>query len=76
MIDVRMNSDLTQQDLGVLAGTTQGGISKIETGVLYPKISTVLAILAAQGKTLAIVPLKDKDIYDDIEAEDADCVEV
>ena len=52
------NGALMQRELEELSGVSQPVIARMESGVAVPKLDTVIKILAALGKTLAIVPLE------------------
>ena len=56
----RLEKDLTQYKLGSLTGLHQERISEIETGKLNVRLGNLLKVLAVFGKTIEVVPLKDK----------------
>ena len=58
LIKARKEKGITQQKLEELSGVKQPVIARLERGSTSPQLSTVLKILAALGKTLAIVPLE------------------
>lgn len=57
MVEAREDQGLTQRDLEALSGVKQPQIARLEKGDTNPQLDTVLKVLAAMGKTLAIVPL-------------------
>ncbi|MBQ9696970.1 MAG: helix-turn-helix transcriptional regulator [Acidaminococcaceae bacterium] len=58
MIETRKERNISQRDLEKLSGVKQPVIARIEKGENSPQVNTLLKLLAAMGKTLAIVPLK------------------
>ena len=58
MIEARKEKNISQRDLEKLSGVKQPVIARIEKGGNSPQVNTLLKLLAAMGKTLAIVPLK------------------
>ena len=58
MIEVRKEKNISQRDLEKLSGVKQPVIARIEKGENSPQVNTLLKLLAAMDKTLAIVPLK------------------
>ena len=58
MIETRKEKNISQRDLEKLSGVKQPVIARIEKGENSPQVSTLLKLLAAMDKTLAIVPLK------------------
>ena len=58
MIEARKEKNISQRDLEKLSGVKQPVIARIEKGENSPQVNTLLKLLAAMGKTLAIVPLK------------------
>ena len=57
MIETRKEKNMTQRDLEKLSGVKQPVIARIEKGENSPQVNTLLKLLAAMDKTLAIVPL-------------------
>ena len=57
LIDARNERGLSQRELEQLSGVSQPVIARMESGAIIPKLDTVMKILAALGKTLAVVPL-------------------
>ena len=57
IIKARQEHGITQEKLAELSGIRQSIIARMEKGCLTPQLSTVLKVLAAMGKTLAIVPI-------------------
>ena len=55
IISERVKLKLSQRDLAEKSGIRQSTLSYIESGKSDPRISTVLAMLAAMGKGLSIV---------------------
>ena len=58
LIQARQENGLTQRDLEALSGVKQPQIARMERGDANPQLDTVLRVLAAMGKTLAIVPIQ------------------
>lgn len=57
MIQARQEKGLSQRDLEALSGVKQPQIARMERGDANPQLDTILKVLAAMGKTLAVVPL-------------------
>lgn len=57
MVQTRQKQGLSQRDLETLSGVKQPQIARMERGDTNPHLDTMLKVLAAMGKTLAIVPL-------------------
>lgn len=60
IIKARQSEGYSQKDLEIRSGVKQPVIARLEKGKTDPQLSTVLKILASFGKTLEIVPLKEK----------------
>lgn len=58
MIKAREEKGISQKKLEELSGVKQPVIARMETGKTIPQIETVLKVLGALGKTLAVVPLE------------------
>lgn len=58
LIRARNEKGITQRELEELSGVSQPVIARIEKGKTVPRIDTVIKLLSALGKTLAVVPLK------------------
>lgn len=58
MVQARKEQGLTQRELEARSGVKQPQIARMERGDIDPQIDTMLKVLAAMGKTLAIVPLQ------------------
>lgn len=54
IIDARNSAGLTQKELSVRSGISQGDISKLENGNANPSVKTLKRLAAAMGKTLKI----------------------
>ena len=52
-----------------MSGVKQPIIARMEKGYTSPQLDTLLKVLAPLGKTLAIVPLDKKQIYEKTEAD-------
>ena len=61
LIKARQEKGISQKQLEELSGVRQPIIARMEKGSTSPQISTVLKVLFALGKTLAIVPLNSSD---------------
>ena len=58
MIKARQEQGLSQRELELLSGVKQPQIARMERGDANPQLDTLIKVLAAMGKTLAIVPLQ------------------
>lgn len=57
IIQARKENGLSQRDLEMISGAKQPQIARLERGDANPQLDTILKVLAAMGKTLAVVPL-------------------
>lgn len=57
LIQARREKGFSQRQLGAISGVKQPQIARLENGNANPQLDTILKLLAAMGKTLAIVPL-------------------
>lgn len=57
MVKARQEQGISQRKLEELSGVSQPVIARMEKGVVSPQVDTLLRVLAAMGKTLAIVPM-------------------
>ena len=60
IIEARNSKGVSQRELEVLSGVRQPIIARVEGGKTDPQLSTLLKILGALGKRLAIVPKRNK----------------
>jgi len=60
LVKARREQGLSQKKLEDLSGVKQPIIARMEKGSTKPQLDTVLKVLAPLGKTLAVVPLEDK----------------
>ena len=58
LIDARNEKGITQRELEQLSGVSQPVIARMESGSTIPKLDTVIKVLAALGKKLAVVPIE------------------
>ncbi len=58
IIEARKNSGLSQKELEGESGVQQPVIARLERGNTNTQVDTILKILNALGKTLAVVDLK------------------
>lgn len=58
LIKARHERGFSQKKIEELSGVKQPVIARMERGETSPQIDTVLKVLAALGKTLAVVPLE------------------
>lgn len=58
LVQARQEQGLSQRELEALSGVKQPQIARMEKGDSNPQLDTLLKVLAAMGKTLAIVPIK------------------
>ena len=54
LIDARINSNMTQQELSAVSGVRQSNISRIENGTCSPTVATLQALAEGLGKKLVI----------------------
>lgn len=57
LVNARRETGISQRGLEALSGVKQPQIARMERGDANPQLDTMLKVLAAMGKTLAIVPL-------------------
>lgn len=60
ILDIRIEHDLTTQELAEKAGVNATELEEFEMGEYYPPIEFLLKVLRPFGKTLAIVPIEDE----------------
>ena len=60
MIEAREEMGISQRQLEELSGVKQLQIARMERGNADPQLGTLLRVLNAMGKTLAIVPITDR----------------
>ena len=60
MIEAREEMGISQRQLEALSGVKQPQIARMERGNADPQLGTLLRVLNAMGKTLAIVPIADR----------------
>ena len=60
MVEARQEQGISQRRLEELSGISQPVIARMEKGYTSPRVDTLLKVLAAMGKTLAIVPMSAK----------------
>lgn len=60
LIKARREKGISQKKLEELSGVKQPIIARMEKGITSPQLDTVMKVLAPLGKTLAIVPIRDK----------------
>ena len=58
LIKARQERGISQRQLEELSGVRQPVIARMERGYTSPQIDTLLKVLGALGKTLAIVPIE------------------
>ncbi len=58
LVQARQEQGLSQRELEELSGVKQPQIARMERADANPQLDTMLKVLAAMGKTLAIVPLR------------------
>lgn len=60
LVKTRQDSGLTQRELEAISGVQQPQIARMEKPDANPKVDSLMKILTAMGKTLAIVPIKTR----------------
>lgn len=63
LIKARQEKGISQKKLEQLSGVSQPVIARMESGKTSPQLDTVLKVLASLGKTLAVVPLEQKESH-------------
>ena len=58
LVKARKEQGISQRKLEELSGVKQPVIARIENGSSNPQIETIIKLLAALGKTLAVAPMK------------------
>lgn len=58
LVQARQEQGLSQRELEALSGVKQPQIARMEKGDANPQLDTMLKVLSAMGKTLAIVPIQ------------------
>jgi len=58
LVKARKEQGISQRKLEELSGVKQSVIARIENGSSNPQLETIIKLLAALGKTLAVVPMK------------------
>ena len=61
ILEARHSQGLTQKQLEAVSGVKQPVIARMEAGSTDPQLTTILKVLAPLGKTLAVVPMDNKD---------------
>ncbi len=61
LIKARREQGISQKRLEEISGVKQPVIARMEKGSTTPQVSTLLKLLAAMGKTLAVVPLNNPE---------------
>ncbi len=56
LIKARNEKGISQRELASLSGIAQPVIARIEKGTSSPNLETLVRLLSALGKTLAVVP--------------------
>lgn len=62
LIKARQEKGISQKQLEEMTGIKQPVIARMEKGASCPRIDTLLKLLGALGKTLAIVPLNTEKV--------------
>ncbi len=60
ILNARHEQGLTQKAIEKASGVKQPIIARMERGTNDPQLTTVIKVLAALGKTLAVVPIESK----------------
>ena len=60
LVQARKEQGLSQRDLEAISGVKQPQIARMERENANPQLDTMLKVLAAMGKTLAVVPLPSR----------------
>lgn len=58
VIQTRKSQNMSQRELASISGIKQSVIARMESGKTDPRLSTIMKLLSAMGKTLSIVPMK------------------
>ena len=62
LLKARQEKNISQRELESLSGVKQPIISRMESGTTSPQLDTVLKVLGALGKTLAIIPIEQQAV--------------
>jgi DNA-binding XRE family transcriptional regulator len=57
LLDARKNAGITQVELAKRIGTDKSYISRIEKGIIEPKVSTFYRIASALGLSVELIPV-------------------
>ena len=60
LVEARKERGLSQRELEAISGVKQPQIARMERGDSNPQLDTILKVLAAMGKTLAVVPISKR----------------
>lgn len=66
IVHMRKYNNLSQSELAIMSGVKQPVIARIEHGTNIPNMSTVIKLLAAFGKTLSIVDMKNVEFEEGV----------
>lgn len=58
LVQARQEQGISQRQLSEMSHVQQPQIARMERGDANPQLSTILKVLAPQGMTLAVVPIK------------------
>ena len=61
ILRTRRELNITQKNIEAACGVKQPVIARMERGLTDPQLTTILKVLEPLGKTLAIVPIDDKN---------------
>ena len=61
ILRTRRELNITQKNIEAACGVKQPVIARMEIGLTDPQLTTILKVLEPLGKTLAIVPIDDKN---------------
>lgn len=61
LVKARQEQGISQRQLEKMSGVKQPQIARMERGDANPRLDTLLKVLAPLGKTLAIVPISQRD---------------
>jgi len=61
LVKARQEQGISQRQLEEMSGVKQPQIARMERGDANPRLDTLLKVLAPLGKTLAIVPISQRD---------------
>lgn len=60
MVELREERGLTQEQVAKMCGLKQSAVARLESGIHFPRIDTMMKVLVPLGYTLRIMPIKKR----------------